>query len=61
MHLKYRLAALAAALSFSVFAPGQSAAQEKVLNVVPHSNLAILDPIWTRFLPPMRRIKSSLK
>ncbi|NCX02383.1 MAG: hypothetical protein EBV72_05840, partial [Betaproteobacteria bacterium] len=47
MHLKYRLAALAAALSFSVFAPGQSAAQEKVLNVVPHSNLAILDPIWT--------------
>ncbi|MBM3340364.1 MAG: hypothetical protein FJY62_10340, partial [Betaproteobacteria bacterium] len=47
MHLKYRFAALAAALSFSVFAPGQSAAQEKVLNVVPHSNLAILDPIWT--------------
>jgi peptide/nickel transport system substrate-binding protein len=27
--------------------PGTVAAQEKVLRIVPHSNLAILDPIWT--------------
>ena len=26
---------------------GLALAQEKVLRVVPHSNLAILDPIWT--------------
>ena len=47
MQMKYRLAALAAALGISLLAPAQSVAQEKVLNVVPHSNLAILDPIWT--------------
>ncbi|NCZ82724.1 MAG: ABC transporter substrate-binding protein, partial [Betaproteobacteria bacterium] len=47
MPTKSRFAALAASCFFAVLAPSQSAAQEKVLNVVPHSNLAILDPIWT--------------
>jgi len=36
--------ALAAA---GLLATGTAMAQEKVLRVVPHSNLAILDPIWT--------------
>ncbi len=41
---------LIALLAFSAAAfamPGVSHAQDKVLRVVPHSNLAILDPIWT--------------
>src|SRR5438045_4718884 len=36
--------ALAAVLAFAAFTSG---AQETVLRVVPHSNLNILDPIWT--------------
>jgi peptide/nickel transport system substrate-binding protein len=41
-----RIAVLAAA--FAAIGTGTAAlAQEKVLRVVPHSNLAILDPIWT--------------
>ena len=36
------LAAAAFALAFST-----AGAQDKVLRVVPHSNLSILDPIWT--------------
>jgi peptide/nickel transport system substrate-binding protein len=39
---------LALGLSVSaLFAPITTLAQEKVLRIVPHSNLAILDPIWT--------------
>src|SRR5688572_33497793 len=41
---------LIALLAFSAAAfatAGVSLAQDKVLRVVPHSNLAILDPIWT--------------
>src|SRR3954471_22277337 len=41
---------IAAALSFVALmaVAGSSAlAQDKVLRIVPHSNLAILDPIWT--------------
>ncbi|MFO1285982.1 MAG: ABC transporter substrate-binding protein [Rubrivivax sp.] len=37
--------ALLAATTFSL--AGAALAQEKVLRIVPHSNLAILDPIWT--------------
>src|ERR1700741_773813 len=37
---------LVAALSLLLLVPSVSA-QEKVLRVVPHSNLSILDPIWT--------------
>jgi peptide/nickel transport system substrate-binding protein len=36
---------LAAALAFSI--PAWLQAQEKVLRVAPHSNLTILDPVWT--------------
>ena len=38
--------AVALALSAAAFS-GTVIAQEKVLKVVPHSNLSILDPIWT--------------
>jgi peptide/nickel transport system substrate-binding protein len=31
----------------SLFPAGQALAQDKVLRIVPHSNLAVLDPIWT--------------
>ncbi|MBL8323893.1 MAG: ABC transporter substrate-binding protein [Rubrivivax sp.] len=42
------LAALAAAAAvFGVLGSSGALAQEKVLRVVPHSNLAVLDPIWT--------------
>ncbi len=47
MKLYKRLAA-AAAFSLAAFAAANTAmAQGTVLRVVPHSNLAILDPIWT--------------
>ena len=36
-----------AVLALAPFFHGQVLAQDKVLRVVPHSNLAILDPIWT--------------
>ncbi len=36
-----------AALLFALLACAPASAQDKVLRVVPHSNLAILDPIWT--------------
>ena len=39
---------LAAIAAFATLAAASVAlAQEKVLRIVPHSNLAILDPIWT--------------
>ena len=38
------LLAFAAATSAAAFSAG---AQDKVLRIVPHSNLAVLDPIWT--------------
>ncbi len=37
----------AAASSLVTLTPGTALAQDQVLRVVPHSNLAILDPIWT--------------
>src|SRR5258706_13733119 len=40
------IAVLAVFLTFPA-AFGVSHAQDKVLRIVPHSNLAILDPIWT--------------
>ncbi len=45
MKRKILTAVLLAALAGGLGAP--AAAQEKVLRIVPHSNLAILDPIWT--------------
>ncbi len=36
-----------AAVALGLIAASAANAQEKVLRVVPHSNLAILDPIWT--------------
>ena len=39
--------ALAVVAGTSLATPGAALAQDKVLRVVPHSNLAILDPIWT--------------
>jgi peptide/nickel transport system substrate-binding protein len=45
MTLSRKFAVLAAFAALS--AAGGALAQEKVLRVVPHSNLAILDPIWT--------------
>ncbi|MBL8341125.1 MAG: ABC transporter substrate-binding protein [Rubrivivax sp.] len=42
------LAALAAAAAvFGALGASSAFAQDKVLRVVPHSNLAVLDPIWT--------------
>jgi peptide/nickel transport system substrate-binding protein len=46
MYRKILAAVLLAAAHFTPFA-GNAAAQDKVLRIVPHSNLAILDPIWT--------------
>ena len=40
--MRHRILAVAALLAFS-----SVHAQDKVLRVVPHSNLSILDPIWT--------------
>ena len=45
MALSRKLAAIAAFAALA--AAGSVLAQEKVLRIVPHSNLAILDPIWT--------------
>jgi peptide/nickel transport system substrate-binding protein len=44
-----RLAAAAAVVATLAAAPGASLAQgdPKVLRLVPHSNLAVLDPVWT--------------
>ena len=39
--------ALAAAVAAVALMAGTAQAQNNVLRVVPHSNLAILDPIWT--------------
>ena len=39
--------AAAAAVAAMALMAGTAQAQNKVLRVVPHSNLAILDPIWT--------------
>jgi peptide/nickel transport system substrate-binding protein len=46
MNLLLRLWVLLAAALASSF-PAQLHAQEKVLRVAPHSNLTILDPVWT--------------
>ena len=47
--MKFRSPLLAALFSgaalLAIWAPGASA--QSVLKVVPHSNLSILDPIWT--------------
>ena len=45
MAFSRKLAAIAAFATLA--AAGVALAQEKVLRIVPHSNLAILDPIWT--------------
>jgi len=45
MNMKRSLVALGITVAFG--APVSLAQAETVLNVVPHSNLAILDPIWT--------------
>ena len=42
-----KLIALLAFSAAGLVTPGVSQAQDKVLRIVPHSNLAILDPIWT--------------
>jgi peptide/nickel transport system substrate-binding protein len=42
-----KLAALAVAAAFTATTPFTAAQAETVLTVVPHSNLSILDPIWT--------------
>src|SRR6187200_1813657 len=49
MNMLCRLAARTALplLALAVMAPGLAQAQGAVLRIVPHSNLAILDPIWT--------------
>jgi len=45
MNRKFAAAILLAAVAAGAAVP--ASAQEKVLRVVPHSNLSILDPIWT--------------
>src|SRR5690606_38598756 len=49
MAVSFRLRSVIAAgiVAMATLHGGQVAAQEKVLKVIPHSNLAILDPIWT--------------
>ncbi len=47
MKLYQRLAATAAFACAAFGAPGTVMAQNNVLRIVPHSNLAVLDPIWT--------------
>ena len=42
-----KLAPLAAAASVALFAVAAPALAQKTITIVPHSNLAILDPIWT--------------
>ena len=39
--------AAAFALTAALLCTAAAQAQDKVLRIVPHSNLAILDPIWT--------------
>ncbi len=46
-HSTLRRALLAAALAAAGLTSLPTAAQNSVLRIVPHSNLAILDPIWT--------------
>jgi peptide/nickel transport system substrate-binding protein len=41
------LAGVIATIALSTLPAGEAAAQGKTLKVVPHANLAILDPIWT--------------
>jgi len=47
MKLHRRSLAMMAVLAGATLSFGNAVAQEKVLRVVPHSNLAVLDPIWT--------------
>jgi hypothetical protein len=47
MTLKRSLAAVLVTASFAATFAAPAARAETVLTVVPHSNLAILDPIWT--------------
>jgi len=47
MKMHRRSLAALAVLAAATLTVGQALAQEKVLRVVPHSNLAVLDPIWT--------------
>jgi len=47
MKLLARLASAAALSALALSAAAPALAQNNVLRVVPHSNLAILDPIWT--------------
>jgi peptide/nickel transport system substrate-binding protein len=45
--LRFAAAALLALLATASLGQAQAQSQERVLRVVPHSNLAVLDPIWT--------------
>jgi peptide/nickel transport system substrate-binding protein len=45
--MRYRIVAVVGSLVFSSLPVSSLHAQDKVLRVVPHSNLNILDPIWT--------------
>ena len=47
MFTKTIIAGLFAASLLAVTAPAQSQSDAKTLRVVPHSNLAVLDPVWT--------------
>src|SRR6185436_3827021 len=47
MALTFKRWAMAAAVAAVALLAGTAQAQNNVLRVVPHSNLAILDPIWT--------------
>jgi peptide/nickel transport system substrate-binding protein len=47
MGLTIKRLAMAAAVAAVVLLNGTAQAQNNVLRVVPHSNLAVLDPIWT--------------
>ena len=47
MKIARRTLVATAALTLGVLAAGTAMAQNNVLRVVPHSNLAVLDPIWT--------------
>jgi peptide/nickel transport system substrate-binding protein len=47
MNLRQRLALAAFALSLLIQAPVGAQDNQKVLRIAPHSNLTILDPIWT--------------
>jgi peptide/nickel transport system substrate-binding protein len=47
MKIARRTLVATAALTLGVLAAGTAMAQNNVLRIVPHSNLAVLDPIWT--------------